>query len=141
MNEKQFIEKWVEKIENNLLTKFPVNYIKEIETKIFKLPGRSFSITSELFGQYELMDIDENKVIQTEDYYLVKFLLYSNRTKPNSVLIPIERDEVKATVKKYEKLLDSIIKDVMGNIKIVLPNSDPLKLSNQIFNLINLKRH
>lgn len=141
MNEKQFIEKWVEKIENNLLTKFPVNYIKEIETKIFKLPGRSFSITSELFGQYELMDIDENKVIQTEDYYLVKFLLYSNRTKPNSVLIPIERDEVKATVKKYEKLLDSIIKDVMGNIKIVLPNSDPLKLSNQIFNLINLKRY
>ncbi len=141
MNEQQFIKKWQEKIENNLLTKFPDDYINEIKTDNFKLPGRSFSITSELFGQYELMDIDENRVIQTEDYYLVKFLLYTNRTKPNSVSIPIERDEVKATVKEYEKLLDSIIKDVMENIKIVLPNSDPLKLSNQIFNLINLKRY
>ena len=141
MNEKQFIDKWVEKIENDLLTKFPDDYIKEIKTDNFKLPGRSFSITSELFGQYELMDIDENKVFQTEDYYLVKFLLYVNRTKPNSVLIPIDRDEVKATVKKYERLLDAIIKDVIENIKVVLPNSDPLKLSNQIFNLINLKRY
>lgn len=141
MNEKIFIEKWVEEIENNLLAKFPDDFIKEIETKYFKLPGRSFSITSELFGQYELMDIDENRVIQTEDYYLVKFLLYANRTKPNLVSIPKERDEVKVTIKKYEKLLDSIIKDVMENIKVVLPNSDPLKLSNQIFNLINLKRY
>ena len=141
MNEQQFIKKWQEKIENNLLTKFPDDYINEIKTDNFKLPGRSFSITSELFGQYELMDIDENRVIQTEDYYLVKFLLYTNRTKPNSVSIPIERDEVKATVKEYEKLLDSIIKDVMENIKVVLPNSDQLKFSNQIFNLINLKRY
>ena len=141
MNEQQFIKKWEEKIENDLLIKFPDDYIKEINTDNFKLPGRSFSITSELFGQYELMDIDENRVIQTEDYYLVKFLLYANRTKPNSVSIPIEREEVKAKVKEYEKLLDSIIKDVMENIKVVLPNSDPLKLSNQIFNLINLKRY
>ena len=141
MNEQQFIKKWQEKIENNLLTKFPDDYINEIKTDNFKLPGRSFSITSELFGQYELMDIDENRVIQTEDYYLVKFLLYANRTKPNSVSIPLEREEVKATVKENEKLLDSIIKDVMENIKVVLPNSDPLKLSNQIFNLINLKRY
>ena len=141
MNEKKFIEKWVEEIENNLLAKFPDDFIKEIETKNFKLPGRSFSITSELFSQFELMDIDENRIIQTEDYYLVKFLLYANRTKPNLVSIPKERDEVKVTIKKYEKLLDSIIKDVMENIKVVLPNSDPLKLSNQIFNLINLKRY
>ncbi|MCK5456658.1 MAG: hypothetical protein KAI45_05975, partial [Melioribacteraceae bacterium] len=96
MNEQQFIKKWEEKIENDLLIKFPDDYIKEINTDNFKLPGRSFSITSELFGQYELMDIDENRVIQTEDYYLVKFLLYANRTKPNSVSIPIEREEVKA---------------------------------------------
>ena len=141
MSEKQFIEKWIEKIKDDLLTQFPDDYIKEIEAENFKLPGRTFSITSELFGQYELMDIDKNKVIQTEDYYSVKFLLYANRTKPNSVSMPIERDEVKATVKKYEKLLDSIIKDVMENIKVVLPNSDPLKLSNQIFNLSNLKRY
>ena len=141
MNEQRFIKKWEEKIENDLLIKFPDDYIKEIKTENFKLPGRSFSITSELFGQYELMDIDENRVIQTEDYYLVKFLLYANRTKPNSVSIPIEREEVKAKVKEYEKLLDSIIKDVMENIKVVLPNSDQLKFSNQIFNLINLKRY
>lgn len=141
MNEQRFIKKWVEKIENDPLTKFPNDYIKEIETKKVKLPGKSFSITSELFGQYELMDIDENIIVQTEDYFLVKFLLYANRTQPNSASMPIVSDELKAAVKKYEKRLDSIIKDVIENIKVVLPNCDPLKLSNQIFNLINLKRY
>ncbi len=141
MNEQQFIKNWIEKIENDLLAKFPDDYIKETKTESFKLPGRSFSITSELFGQYEVMDIDEKMVIQTEDHYLVKFLLYANRTKPTSVLVPIVSDEIKTIVKEYEKLLDSIIKEVMENIKVVLPSTDPLRLSNQIFNLINLKRY
>ncbi len=141
MNEQQFIKKWIEKIETDPLTKFPNEYINEIETENFNLPGKSFSITSELFGQYELMDIDENIIIQTENLYLVKFLLYANRSKPNSVSIPIATDALKTIVKKYENRLDLIIKDVLENIKVVLPNSEPLKLSNQIFNLINLKRY
>lgn len=141
MTEQQFIKKWIEKIEADPLIKFPNDYIKDIKTENFKLPGKSFSITSELFGQYELMDIDENIVIQSEDYYLVKFLLYANRTKPNSVSMPTVSDELKAVVRKYEKRIDSIIKEVIENTKIVLPNSDPLKLSNQIFNLITLKRY
>ena len=78
MNEQQFIQKWEDKINNDLLPIFPDDFILDIETEKFILPAKSFSITSELFGQFELMDIDENKVIQTEDYYLVKYLLYSN---------------------------------------------------------------
>ena len=141
MTEKQFIEKWVEKIENDLLTKFPDDYIKELETEKFVLPARSFSITSELFGQYELLDIDGNIVIQTEDHAMVKYLLYANRSKPSMVLVPASDEDIKIIVKAHEKILDSIIKEVMENVKVVLPNSDPLRLSNQIFNLINLKRY
>lgn len=141
MDEQQFIKKWIDKIEADPLIKFPSDYIEEIETESYKLPGKSFSITSELFGQYELMDIDDNIIVQTEDYFLVKFLLYANRTKPESTPVPTVSDELKAVVKKFEKRLDSIIKDVIENTKVVLPNSDPLKLSNQIFNLINLKRY
>lgn len=141
MTEQQFVNKWIEKIQNDLLTKFPVDYIKEFKTEIFELPGKSFSIASELFGQFELLDINGNKVIQTENHSLVKYLLYSNRTKPKSVSIPIAIEEIKIVVKQYEKLLDSIIKEVLDNIKLVLPKGDPMKLSNHIFNLINLNRY
>lgn len=141
MTEHQFVKKWIEKITNDLLTKFPDDYIKELETESFELPGKSFSIASELFGQYELLDINGNKVIQTEDHYLAKYLLYSNRTKPKSVSIPIENEEIKNAVKQYEKLLDTIIKQLLDNIKVVLPTEDNMKLSNQIFNMINLNRY
>ena len=141
MTEQQFVKKWIEKIENDLLTTFPDDYINDSETKIFKLPGKSFSIASELFGQYEVLDISGNKVIQTDDYFLVKYLLYSNRTKPFSVSIPISNEDITIIVKQYEKLLDSIIKEVLDNIKVVLPKTDSMKLSNHIFNMINLNRH
>jgi len=141
MTEQQFVKKWIEKIENDLLTTFPDDYINDSETKIFKLPGKSFSIASELFGQYEVLDISGNKVIQTDDYFLVKYLLYSNRTKPISVSIPISNEDITLIVKQYEKLLDSIIKEVLDNIKVVLPKTDSMKLSNHIFNMINLNRH
>ena len=141
MTEKQLIEKWAEKFKNDLLAKFTDDYIAESKTEVFNLPGKSFSITSELFGQYELLDIDGKKVIQTEDYYLAKYLLYANRTKPNSVAIPVANDEVKIIVKNYEKLLDSLVKDIIENIKVVLPVSDPLRLSNQIFNMLNIIRY
>jgi len=141
MTEQQFVKKWIEKIQNDLLTKFPDDYIKEFQTETFELPGKSFSIASELFGQFELLDINGNKVIQTEDHSLVKYLLYSNRTKPKSVSIPIAIEEIKIVVKQYEKLLDSIIKEVLDNIKLVLPKGDPMKLLNHIFNLINLNRY
>ncbi|NOX64695.1 MAG: hypothetical protein GXO85_02580 [Chlorobi bacterium] len=141
MTEQEFIKIWIEKIENDLLTKFPDDFIKEYETKPFRLPGKSFSITSELFGQYEVLDVDDKMVIQTDDYSLVKYLLYANRTKPASVLVPVENKELQTAVKEYEKLLDSIIKNLMKEIKIVLPTSDQLKISNQIFNRINLTRY
>lgn len=141
MTEQEFIKIWIKKIENDLLTKFPDDFIKEYETKPFRLPGRSFSITSELFGQYEVLDVDNKIVIQTDDYYLVKYMLYANRTKPVSVLVPITSNEVQTAVKEYEKLLDSIIKELMKEIKIVLPTSDQLKILNQIFNRINLTRY
>jgi len=141
LTEQEFIKIWIEKIENDLLTKFPDDFIKEYETKPFRLPGKSFSITSELFGQYEVLDVDDKMVIQTDDYSLVKYLLYANRTKPASVLVPVENKELQTAVKEYEKLLDSIIKNLMKEIKIVLPTSDQLKISNQIFNRINLTRY
>lgn len=141
MTEQEFIKKWIEKIENDLLTKFPDDYIKKYKTKTFQLPGKSFSIASELFGQYEVLDVDNEIVIQTDDNSLVKYLLYANRTKPASVLVPVANNELQTAVKEYEKLLDSIIKEVMHEIKIVLPASDQLKVSNQIFNRINLTRY
>ncbi len=141
MKEQQFIRLWAEKIENNLIKRFPDEYILEYKTKPFQLPGKSFAIASELFGQYEVLDVDDKVVIQTDDYSLVKYLLYANRTKPISVLIPVEKEDIQTAVKEYEKLLDSIIKTVMDEIKIVLPTSNRLKVSNQIFNRISLTRY
>ena len=141
MTEHEFIKIWADKIEKELLNEFPDDYIKDVKTETFQLPGKSFSSASELFGQYEVLDVDNEVVIQTDDHILVKYLLYANRTKPLSVSVPIVKDEIETAVKEYEKLLDLIIKEIMKEINIVLPTSDQLKVSNQVFNRIGLIRY
>ena len=140
MSEKDFISKWIGKIETSL-PKFPDDYVNNIETENHKMPGKPITLGSELFGQFEIVDLDGNPVIQTDNYSLIKYVLYANRLKPASILKPIDENNIAKVVKEYEAQLDSIVKEIKTEISKLLPASDFLRVSNQIFNSLNLKRY
>ena len=140
MNELDFINKWIQSIEKSLPL-FPNDLLIDIETEIFKMPEKPISLGSELFGQHEIVDLEGNQVLQTDDYNFIKYVLYSNRLKPSSVQKPTSESDIASVVKKYESLLDSKMKEIKSELGRVLPTSDFLRVSNQIFNSLNLQRY
>ncbi len=140
MNERDFVSKWIKKIESNF-QKFPNDFVGDIETENYDLPGKPITLGSELFGQYEIVDLDGNPVLQTDDYNFIKYILYANRLKPRSIPKPISATEIARVVKEYEAQLDSIVKEIKSELKNLLPTSDFLRVSNQIFNALNLQRY
>jgi len=139
MTEKDFINRWIETAEKRL-PDFPSDFVEGMETERFNMPG-IVVLGSELFGHYELLDLQGNPVIQTDDYNFIKFILYANRTKPENVNKPLDTDKLSLIVKEYELQLDLLIKDIKTDLKKKLPAGDFLKISNQIFSALNLQRY
>jgi len=140
MSEKDFINNWIEKIESNF-QKFPTNYVNGIETENYEMPGKPISLGSELFGQFELVDLEGNPVLQTDDYNFIKYFLYSNRLKPSSIPKPKNSSQIAEVVKEYEAQLDSIMKEIKCELTKLLPGSNFLRITNQIFSALNLHRY
>jgi len=140
MNEKDFVTKWIMKIETSL-KKFPGDLVQNIETENYKMPGKPITLGSELFGQFEVVDLDGNLILQTDDYNFIKYILYANRLKPTEILTPKDEAEITRVVKEYEAQLDSIVKEIKSELVKLLPTSDFLRVSNQIFNSLNLQRY
>ena len=140
MNEKDFINKWIEKIESSFQI-FPNDYVTNIEIENYEMPGKPISLGSELFGQFEIVDLEGNLVLQTDDYNFIKYVLYANRLKPEAIPKPTIDSEISRIVKEYETQLDSIVKEIKNELAKLLPTSDFLRVSNQIFNALNLQRY
>jgi len=140
MNEKDFIKKWIEKIKLSLPV-FPIDFLAGVETENFEMPGKPITLGSELFGQYEIVDTEGNPILQTSDYSLIKYVLYSSRLKPNSIPKPIIASEISKVVKTYEVYIDNLMKEIKSDISKLLPASDFMRISNQIFNSLNLLRY
>jgi len=140
MNDKDFVNKWIEKIESNFKL-FPSDFLGSIETENFEMPGKTISLGSELFGQYEIVDLNGNSILQTDDYNVIKYILYANRLKPKLILKPKDSTETKRIVKEYELHLDSIIKEIKFELNKLLPTSNFLRVSNLIFNALNIQRY
>ena len=141
MTEKEFINKWIDKIENELLKKFPDDFIYGFKTEVFDLPGKPLTIGSELFGQYEVVDMEGNPFIQIDDYNLAKYILYSNREKPINIKKPQGKTDLTTAIKRYENLLDSIIKEMKKDHQKRFNPERFLKVSNSVFTTLNLRRY
>ena len=140
MNEKDFINKWIKKIESSFQI-FPNDYVTNIEIENYEMPGKPISLGSELFGQFEIVDLEGNLVLQTDDYNFIKYVLYANRLKPEAIPKPTIDSEISRIVKEYETQLDSIVKEIKNELTKLLPTSNSLRISNQIFNALNLQRY
>lgn len=142
MTTREFEKAWVIRIEKELLKKFPDEFIGLSDTTTQEMPKKILTVGSEFFGNYEIVDSDGAVHFKTDNYHKVKYLLYSNRTKPAAILIPNSEQKIKSAVREYERLLDSILHEIERDYRRVFPNEKNFpRVSNRIFSSLNLQRY
>jgi hypothetical protein len=142
VTQKEFEKKWISLIEHEFLKKFPDEFIGLSETESVDLPNITLMFGSEFFGNYELVDSNGNVHFNVDNYYKAKFILYANRLKPGTILMPLKQDKLISAVKEYERLLDSILKRMERDFKQDFPVSHNFpSVSNHVFNTLNLYRY
>ncbi|MGE5351878.1 MAG: hypothetical protein ACM3P0_07335 [Acidobacteriota bacterium] len=141
MTEKEFTSEWVSRLQGGLLKKFPEDFLNSLQCEERTIPSINLVMGEELFGQYEILDSRGNSVLMAESLPEAKYIIYGNRMKPESLKIPRDEARIKETVKAYEKHLDNIIRQMDSEFKKKLPQSKNfVVVSNDVFNLLNLKR-
>lgn len=141
MTEKEFTADWVSRLQGGLLKNFPDDFLSGAECEERTIPSIYLVMGEELFGQYEILDSRGSCVLMAQSLPEAKYIVYSNRTKPQALKIPKDEARIKESVKAYEKHLDGIIRLMDSEFKTKLPQSKNfVAVSNGVFNLLNLKR-
>lgn len=141
MTEKEFIKKWVNEI-GELLKNFPDDFIDKTRCVKMQMPGKSLVPGSELFGSYEILDVEGTPQFQVDNYSKLKFILYANRTKPSEIYMPNEEEKIKTAVKNYESHIDSFLIGIEKEYKNDFPGAKNFKeISNSIFYNLNIQRY
>ncbi len=140
--EKEFAKSWTKELDNGLLKSFPSDFIFGSETETIDMPKTQLLLGPELFGNFEIVDFNGNLFLNTNTIDKAKFILYSNRTKPDFVNIPINEEEIKNLVRQYEQHLDNILRGLEKEYKKNFPVAKNFyEISNMIFVSLNLSRY
>ncbi len=142
MTENEFIFNETARLKKEIKI-FPKDFIDiRSEWNEFKVPETKLVLGEELFGKYEVVDLKGNSVLLTEDFHLAKYLIYSSHFVAGIIKIPNDGIKLLEAVKSYEKYLDNLLKEIESDIKNSLPESKHAnKITNQIFNSLNLRRY
>lgn len=140
MTEKEFGQKWIEKIRSELKS-FPEDFVGKYEFEEILLPGKVLFLNPPFFGSYQITDESGSIIVSTDNHFKAKYVLYANRTRPAQLKIPREELHVYEAVRDYEKYLDTILKEMEKDFKQLFPNSKGFKRTSiQVFNSLNLMR-
>jgi hypothetical protein len=142
MTQKKFTDRWIKRIKEDKLQKFPDSYIKSFDCFEIAFPQKTLLLGSELFGSYEILDINKTVVYTAHSLTEAKYILYANRWLPAKLAIPNDEIDLQNTVKEYEKHLDSIIRECEKDFKFDFPDSDRFsEVSRTIFSSLNIRRY
>lgn len=141
MTEKEFAQRWVDKI-NRELKNFPEDFLSNtVNCEEITLPGKTLFLPPPFFNSYQITDDTGDTFFSTDDHFKAKYILYSNRTKPTKLIVPHEAFKIYETVRDYEKHLDSFLREMEKEFKQTFPNSKGFKRNSaHIFNSLNLTR-
>jgi hypothetical protein len=140
MTEKEFAQNWIDKI-NSALKNFPEDFLSDVKCEEIPLPGKTLFLPPPFFNSYQITDETGETIFSTDDHFKAKYILYSNRTKPFKLTIPLEAFRIYETVRDYEKHLDSFLRDMEKEFKQDFPNSKSFKrISAHVFVSLNLTR-
>ena len=136
-----FVTNWSNEISSNILIDFPGRFIEGKKSDILNLPGKPLLKGSQLFGTYEVIDIEGELVHSSNDPNEIKYILYSNRNYPKEIKILTSSDELETAVAEYEIHLDNILMLLKDDFKSHFPNSiNAEEVINKVFRILNLQR-
>lgn len=142
MDLSEFENYWYEKVRDELLKSFPEDFINDKDFEVLKLPGTPLLKGTELFGSYEIIDMEGKPFFTTDNLNKLKYILYANLKHPKSIKILLSDNDIKDAVKEYELHLDEIVKMIKSDFISHFPESDKqIATTNKIFKLLNLQRH
>lgn len=142
MLQKEFIQKWVNKIKAEMLKKFPDEFLREIDCVSINLPATTLTLGAEFFGFYEINDISGAIVFQVKNHTEAKYILYSNRYRPTDLKFPVDENKIGLVVSEYDNHLDSILRTIKMDFEIEFPKNPNFdRISNTVFNNLHLQRY
>lgn len=142
MTDKEFINKWTSTLSDRGLKNFPADFLGNENVEVIELPGKTLVTGHEFFGEFEVLTVDGNAVMQVTSLNKAKYIVYTNRLKLTTVKIPVDDVQLKAVLTKYESYIDSIIKEIEADYKKIFPGEKRSKnLVNEIFRILNLNRY
>ena len=142
MTTREFEKLWEDRILNDYLKNFPDDYINIEGCTELVMPGKTLTMGSELFGTHEVVDSEGTTHFAVENYLEAKYIIYSNRKLPSTILVPRNEEEINEAVKEYENFLDTVLKRIESDFKNEFPESkDSVAVTNRIFSNLNLQRY
>lgn len=142
MSISEFENKWLNKINSELLKTFPDDFILDNEFAELNLPPKSLTKGTEIFGVYEIIDTDGKTFYQSENLNEIKYILYASRNNQKKVKLITNKNLFEKIVQEYEKHIDDLLILIEKDYKKTFPASkDFVNISNRIFKLLNLSRY
>lgn len=142
MSEKDFINKWTKLLSSEGIKKFPDDFSGVKDYILIEAPKQTLMLGKEFFGAYEVLTTSGESVYQASDLNEAKYIIYSARNRSGKIQLPVSKDEIASTTKKYEAYVDSVLSGIETDFKREFPDSKNFPLvSNEIFKVLNLIRY
>lgn len=142
MSEKVFINKWTKLLGAEGIKKFPDVFSDFDDFITIELPKQTLMLGKEFFGAYEVLTTSGESVYQASNLAEAKFIIYADRKRSGIVHLPISKEVVTYSIKKYENYIDSILSRIETEFIKEFPESKNfLSVSNEIFKILNLIRY
>jgi len=142
LTEKDFINKWTNFLSVEGIKKFPSGFTEPKDFVLLEFPPQTLMPGKDFFGAYEVLTTSGESVYQASDLNEAKYIIYSARNRSGKIQLPVSKDEIASTTKKYEAYVDSVLSRIEIDFKREFPDSQNFPLvSNEIFKVLNLIRY
>jgi hypothetical protein len=141
MTEKEFVSRWIARLRQEELKKFPEDFLNEENLRWFNNNSRKLTPGSEFFGNYEVIDTSGNRVLTVENFEIAKYYSYASRGKPENFPVPLSSEAIVRSVKEYDKYLDSLLKEMAMDFQKHFTDSQSFnRIASKIFLSLDLQR-
>jgi len=142
LNEKLFIESWLNKIQSSGIKQFPLHFIDLSLLNAISIPKKTLVIGQEFFGAYEIITTDGESVYHAVNYEEAKFIVSSSKERNGITYLPKDKSKIKTLVDSYNNYLDNLLNQIKKDYKKSFQDGKNVHLvSNEIFQKLNLIRY